>query len=267
MSSINISELAILLVEPSTMQRKVIQSHLQKEGVKNVEGASTGKKALKLMKQYPPDLVISAMYLPDMSAVDLITTMRDANELESINFMLVSSETSFAALNPIRQAGVTAILPKPFDHNDLKHALVTTLEHLDDEELELENYEITELQVLVVDDSLTSRNQIKRILANMGIQYVTTAENGAEAIKILQDTNFDLIITDLNMPEMDGLELIKYIRNDINDSFTPILMVSSENDETRLGTIQQAGVSAICDKPFEPQSIRAILRRILDEQQ
>ncbi len=266
MSSINISELAILLIEPSAMQRKVIQSHLQEEGVKNVEGASTGEEALKFMKQYPPDLVISAMYLPDMSATDLITTMRDAEELESINFMLVSSETSFTALDPIRQAGVTAILPKPFDHNDLKHALITTLEYLDDEELELENYDITELQVLVVDDSLTARNQIKRILASMGIQYMTTAENGVEAVAILQDASFDLIVTDFNMPEMDGLGLIEYVRNDMNDSFTPILMVSSENDETRLGNVQQAGVSAICDKPFEPQSIRAILRRILDEQ-
>lgn len=264
MSSINISELAILLVEPSAMQRKVIQSHLQEEGVKNVEGASTGGEALESMKQYPPDLVISAMYLPDMSATELITTMRDTEELESINFMLVSSETSFAALDPVRQAGVTAILPKPFDHKDLKHALITTLEYLDDEELELENYNITELQVLVVDDSLTARNQIKRILASMGIQYMTTAENGVEAIKFLQDANFDLIVTDFNMPEMDGLGLIEHVRNDMNDSFTPILMVSSEQDETRLGNVQQAGVSAICDKPFEPQSIRAILRRILD---
>ena len=62
MPSINISELAILLIEPSTMQRKIIQSHLQEEGVNNVEGASTGEEALKFMKQYPPDLVISAMY-------------------------------------------------------------------------------------------------------------------------------------------------------------------------------------------------------------
>lgn len=266
MSSISISELAILLVEPSAMQGKVIQSHLQEEGIKNVEKASSGADALKLMNKYPPDLVISAMYLPDMSAADLITTMRDSNELKDINFMLVSSETSFAALDPVRQAGVTAILPKPFDHNDLKRGLVATLDYIDGEELELENYEVTELQVLIVDDSLTARNQIKRILSSMGIENMTSAENGVEAVEILQSTSFDLIVTDLNMPEMDGLELIEYVRNDMNDSFTPILMVSSEEDETRLGRVQQAGVSAICDKPFEPQSIRAILRRILDEQ-
>ncbi|NQY27266.1 MAG: response regulator [Piscirickettsiaceae bacterium] len=265
MPSINISELAILLIEPSTMQRKIIQSHLQEEGVNNVEGASTGEEALKFMKQYPPDLVISAMYLPDMSATDLITTMRNSDTLQDINFMLVSSETRFKALDPIRQAGVTAILPKPFDHQDLKNALITTVDYLDTNELELENYEVTELQVLVVDDSLTARNQIKRILTNMGIQYLTLAKNGLEAIDKLRETHFDLIVTDLNMPEMDGLELIEYIRKDMNDSFIPILMVSSENDETRLSNVQQAGVSAICDKPFDPHSIRTILRRILDE--
>ncbi len=266
MDALNINELSILLIEPSAMQRKVIQSHLREEGIESIDGASTGEKALKSMKKYPPDLVISAMYLPDMSAADLVTTMRDSNDLQNINFMLVSSETNFEALDPIRQAGVTAILPKPFDHQDLKNALIATIDYLDADELELENYDITELQVLVVDDSLMARNQIKRILASMGIQYMTTAENGLEAIDSLRQTNFDLIVTDFNMPKMDGQELIEFVRKEMKDSMTPILMVTSEEDETRLGNVQQAGVSAICDKPFNPQSIREILCRILDDQ-
>ena len=266
MALMNLSELSILLIEPSTMQRKVILTHLKEEGVDNIDGVATGSEALEFMAQYPPDLIISAMYLPDMTASELLSTIRSSDSMQDINFMLVSSETDFTALDPIRQAGVVAILPKPFDHKDLQRALHTTIEYIAPEELELQNYDIAELQVLVVDDSTTARNHVKRVFTSMGIQHISTATNGAEAAQILTNTDFDLIVTDLNMPEMDGQQLIEFVRNEMNNTFVPILMVTSEEDEARLGNVQQAGVSAICDKPFEPQSIRELLYRILDEQ-
>jgi len=77
---------------------------------------------------------------------------------------------------------------------------------------------------------------------------------------------FDLIVTDYNMPEMDGKELIQHIRSELKNSFIPILMVTSEQNETRLGSIQQAGVSGICDKPFEPQTVKEMLFRVLDDE-
>lgn len=265
MTSMNLSDLSILLIEPSAMQRKVIMTHLAEEGVTKIDGVGTGEEALELCQNYPPDLIISAMYLPDMSATDLLGTIRSSDTLKDINFMLVSSETRFNALDPIRQAGVIAILPKPFNPDHLRRALRTALDFLDSEEMELENYDITDLNVLVVDDSLTARNHITRVLNNLGIQHISTANNGVEAVQLLRDAEFDLIVTDFNMPEMDGQQLIEYVRNEMGNTYVPILMVTSEEDEARLGNVQQAGVSAICDKPFEPQSIREILYRVLDE--
>ena len=265
MSSMSLSDLSILLIEPSATQRKIILAHLGEEGVQKIDGVETGEEALDLINHYPPDLIISSMYLPDMSATELLETIRTTESLKDINFMLVSSETSFKALNPVRQAGVVAILPKPFNHEDLRRALRTTVEYIDPEEFELENYEVSDLNVLVVDDSLTSRNHISRVLASLGIQNIHTANNGVEAAQVLSGEEFDIIFTDLNMPEMDGEQLIEFVRNEMGNSYVPILMVTSEEDEARLGNIQQAGVSAICDKPFEPQSVREILYRVLDE--
>ena len=265
MSSINLSDLAILLIEPSLMQRKIILAHLKEEGIERVDGVSTGEEAMALLQSYRPDLIISSMYLPDTIATDLLTAIRNTEDLKDINFMLVSSETSFSALDPIRQAGVVAILPKPFDHEDLRRALSTTLDYLDPTEMELENYDITELNVLVVDDSSTARNHIKRVLTSLGIQNIRSANDGQEAIAILSDVRFDLIVTDLNMPEIDGEQLTHFVRHEMGDTYTPILMVTSEEDEARLSNVQQVGVSAIVDKPFEPESIRKILYRILDE--
>ena len=263
--SLEIRDLAILLVEPSNAQLKLIQKHLKSDGVDKITGVSSEEEALAEMKRFEPDLVISSMYLPDSTAIDLVTTMREDESLAHIPFMLISSETRFEHTDPIRQAGVVAILPKPFNHDDLSLALRASLDHIEPEEIILENYDVEDLNVLVVDDSSTARSHISRILNNLGIKNLTQAENGKDAIKKFSEQNFDLIVTDLNMPEMDGQELVEYIRKDIGDTYIPILMVTSEADESRLASVQQSGVSAIFDKPFDPLSIKEVLYRVLEE--
>lgn len=267
MTAINIADLSILLIEPSAMQLKVILKHLKEEQITNIEGVSTGKAALESLANFLPDLIISSMYLPDMSAEELLIEIRHHADWHSIPFMLISSETKFDALDPIRQAGVMAILPKPFDHKDLRRALKTTADFIDPEEVVLRHFDVEALRVLVVDDSLMARKHISRVLNNMGITHITLAVNGKEAVDIFSNSQeaFDLIITDYNMPEMDGQELIDYVRKDMANTYIPILMVTSEENETRLSNVQQSGVSAICDKPFDPSTVKDMLYRVLDE--
>jgi two-component system chemotaxis response regulator CheY len=264
---VNIADLSILLVEPSKTQLKVITNHLASEGITHIECAQSAVNALQTLAQYKPDLIISSMYLPDMTATELVVKIKTSEDLKDIPFMLISSETRFAALDPIRQAGVIAILPKPFNSEDLKRALRTTIDYIDPEEISLEHYDIEEIRVLVVDDSLMARKHIIRVLNNMGITQIIEAKDGKEGIAIFSHSEeaFDLIVTDYNMPEMDGKELIEYIRTEMDNAFIPILMVTSEANETRLSNIQQAGVSGICDKPFEPQTVKEMLFRVLDD--
>ncbi len=268
MHSVDISDLSILLIEPSSTQLKVIIQHLNQEKVLAVEGVSSGNDALEILKTFQPDLVISSLYLPDMMATELVEKIKSSEQYKDIPFMLISSETKFEVLDAIRQAGVVAILPKPFDHEDLKRALRTTIEFLDPQELELEYYDIESLRVLVVDDSLLARKHIIRVLKNLGMSLISEAKDGREALEIFNQSEqaFDLIVTDYNMPEMDGQELTEFIRKNLHNTFIPILMVTSEQNETRLSNIQKAGVSAIFDKPFEPQTVKEMLYRVLEEQ-
>ncbi len=263
---VDISELSILLVEPSAMQSKVITKHLKAEGVFAIESTKTGAEALTTLFEYQPGLIISSLYLPDMTATELVMKIKAIQSLKDIPFMLISSETQFSALDPIRQAGVVAILPKPFDHADLQRALRSTIDFIDPEEIILEHYDVESIRVLVVDDSPMARKHISKVLSNMGITNITLATNGKEGVDIFSQSEdqFDLIVTDYNMPEMDGQELIHYIRTKLNNSFIPILMVTSEENEIRLNNVQQAGVSGICDKPFEPQTVKEMLYKILD---
>ncbi|CAK0771818.1 Response regulator [Gammaproteobacteria bacterium] len=263
MASIEISDLSILLVEPSTTQIKFIQRSLRDAGVCKVEGVSSGKKALAMMARFPPDLVASTMYLPDMTGTELVLAMRNTPALNDVPFMLISSETQFTALDPIRQAGVVAILPKPFGREELRRALRATVELLDPKELELSHIDLDDVHVLVVDDSSTARNYVKKVLVNMGIRRISTAQNGREAVARLNESDFDLIVTDLNMPEMDGLQLVEYVRQRLGNLEIPIIMVTSEQDETRLANVEHSGVSAMCDKPFDPQSVREMLARVM----
>lgn len=262
--SLTAADLSILLVEPSAMQLKLIMRHLQQADVRQIDIARNGDEALAQIKQYPPDLVITSMYLPDMSADQLISRAQHSEAGTDIAFMLISSETGRDALEPIRQAGVMAILPKPFDHDDLQRAIRATLDVIDPTEIELQSYDVSELRILLVDDSVTSRNHLSRVLGSMGISHIDLAENGRQAVDLLSQQHYDLVVTDLNMPEMDGHELTRYIRDKLGDMVLPILMATTENNQARLGNVQQAGVSAILDKPFEPQTIREMLFRVLE---
>lgn len=266
MHAVHISDLSILLIEPSALQLKIIMQHLRSEGIANIEGISTGADAIAILNNHQPDLIISSLYLPDMTAIELLEQIKNDDALNHIPFMLVSSETSFTMLDTIRQAGVVAILPKPFAHEDLKNALRASIEFIDPQEINLEHYDIENVRVLVVDDSVLARKHIIRVLNNMGIVKITQAFDGKHGIDTFQQSGneFDLVITDFNMPIMDGQEFIQYIRKDLGNSIIPILMVTSEENETRLSNVHKSGVSAICDKPFDPQTVKEMLYRVME---
>ncbi len=262
MSTVKLNELLVVLVEPSKTQQRIIARQLAEIGIRNIETAGNGNQALTLIADLRPDLVVSTLYLPDMTGTDLVHSLREDKDLQQIAFMLISSETRFRYLDPIRQAGVIAILPKPFSADALRVALNSTIDYLDDSELDAGEYAPEELDVLVVDDSPLARKHIGRVLRSMGIERISEARDGVEALAMLQQRFFDLVVTDYNMPNMDGRELVDEIRNHSGQASIPIMMVTSEENENRLAAVQQSGVSAICDKPFDPGSVKQLLQQI-----
>ena len=140
---------------------------------------------------------------------------------------------------------------------------MATLELLNPNEISLADIDLEQLRVLVVDDSATARRFIRRVLESLGLERFEEATNGREGAAMIDQHMFDLVVTDYNMPEMDGKELVEYIRNESNQPTVPVMMVTSEANEGRLEAVQQAGVSAMCDKPFEPGSVRKLLEQVL----
>ena len=263
MPSLSLADLFVVVVEPSPTQRRIISDALRATDVVNIQHCDTGEAALGFLESDQPDLVISAMYLPDMTGDELIHAIRASERNGSTPFLLISSETRFRYLDPIRQAGVVGILPKPFTNEALQKALLSTVSLIEpDSELDLDT---DALHVLVVDDSPLSRNHISRVLEALGISRIDQAADGVEALDMIHEHLYDFVVTDYNMPRMDGKELVEHIRRDLVQSSVPVLMVTSEHNQNRLAAVQQSGVSAICDKPFEPVMVQGLVRQILGQ--
>jgi len=121
------------------------------------------------------------------------------------------------------------------------------------------------LKLLVVDDSSTMRRIIKNTLSRLGYTDILEAENGAKAWEIMAapDSEVKILITDWNMPEMNGLELVKKVRAEQKYSDVPIIMVTTEGGKAEVITALRAGVNNYIVKPFTPQVLKEKLEVVL----
>lgn len=120
---------------------------------------------------------------------------------------------------------------------------------------------------LVVDDFSTMRRIIKNLLKELGFNNVEEAEDGAEALAKLRGENFDFVITDWNMPNMDGLALLQAIRADERLKTIPVLMVTAEATRDNIIIAAQAGASGYVVKPFTAATLGEKLDKIFKKTQ
>jgi two-component system chemotaxis response regulator CheY len=119
------------------------------------------------------------------------------------------------------------------------------------------------IKILIVDDSITIRRIITNALKTVGFTDTTEASNGKEALEKLQAGKIDFIITDWNMPEMNGLDLIKEVRAHSVHSAMPILMITTRGTEHDVVEALQAKVNSYIMKPFTPQELKEKIEGIL----
>ena len=115
--------------------------------------------------------------------------------------------------------------------------------------------------VLTVDDSRTIREMVGFTLKNAGFE-VLEAEDGVQALELLKTNQPDVIITDLNMPNMDGLTLIKHIRELAKFKSTPILMLTTEYTDEKKAAGREAGATGWLVKPFNPEKLLQVLGKV-----
>ena len=123
-----------------------------------------------------------------------------------------------------------------------------------------------ESDVLVVDDSAAIRKILQRVLrqTGMAIRTIFEAGDGQEALEVLKKQNLDLVLTDINMPRMDGLQLLGAMKTSQEWRSIPVVMITTEGGETKVGEAVKLGAAGYVRKPFTADQIKEKLVGILE---
>jgi len=118
--------------------------------------------------------------------------------------------------------------------------------------------------ILVVEDSATMRSLIRATLEDLDVPVkITEAASGFEALRVLPRDSFDLIVTDINMPDINGLELVSFVKKNESYEAIPLVIISTEGSERDRDKGLGLGADAYLVKPFEPEDLREIARDLL----
>jgi two-component system chemotaxis response regulator CheY len=123
----------------------------------------------------------------------------------------------------------------------------------------------TSLKFLVVDDFSTMRRIVRNLLKELGFTNVDEAEDGAAALVKLREGNFEFVVSDWNMPNMDGLTLLQNVRADAKLKTLPFLMVTAEAKKENIIAAAQAGASGYVVKPFTAATLQEKLEKIFEK--
>ncbi|HLR78271.1 MAG TPA: chemotaxis response regulator CheY [Burkholderiaceae bacterium] len=121
------------------------------------------------------------------------------------------------------------------------------------------------IKILVVDDFPTMRRIIRNLLKDLGFENVDEAEDGAQGLEKLRNGNFDLVVSDWNMPNMDGLVMLQTIRADPELSKLPVLMVTAEAKKENIIAAAKAGANGYVVKPFTAATLEEKLNKIFEQ--
>jgi two-component system chemotaxis response regulator CheY len=121
------------------------------------------------------------------------------------------------------------------------------------------------MKVLIVDDMSTMRRIVKNALKQIGFENIEEAEDGNFALAKLREANFNFVVSDWNMPNMTGLELLKNIRQDPQLKGIPVLMVTAEAKKENIMEALQAGVNNYIVKPFTAETLKEKIDKIFEQ--
>jgi len=120
------------------------------------------------------------------------------------------------------------------------------------------------MKILIVDDFSTMRRIIKNLLRDLGFNNTQEADDGLTALPMLQSGNFDFLVTDWNMPGMQGIDLLKAVRADDKLVSLPVLMVTAEAKREQIVEAAQAGVNGYVVKPFTAATLKEKIEKIFE---
>lgn len=118
--------------------------------------------------------------------------------------------------------------------------------------------------ILIVEDSTTTRSLIRAVIEELGDFNIVEAPTGFDALKLLPTQDFDLVVTDINMPDINGLELINFVMSNQRYSNIPFIIVTTESSEEDKKRGMALGATAYVTKPFKAPELQDVVRKVLN---
>ena len=250
----------ILVVDDSRMIRRTIRKELEGGGYEVIEAQNGLEGLTKLAVPSPPGLVTLDIEMPKLNGFDTCRKLRGERYTRFFshcpdNRMPVIFITGNDTMEDRKRGfalGAADFISKPFPEGTILSAVDKVLKPAQ---------LVQGMTALVVDDSGVARHIVTEYLRREGLRVIQ-AEDGQEALDILrlQASEIDMVITDLNMPRMDGCQLARSIRGELNLSDLPVIFLTASADESELLEVFRAGATDHLVKPFAKEELLARIR-------
>ncbi|KPA11934.1 multi-sensor hybrid histidine kinase [Candidatus Magnetomorum sp. HK-1] len=281
--ALDISNKKILIADSQPAYRTMLTSLLDNIGCQHLE-ASDGQNALSILhdsakNNEPVDLIIIDMHLSKIDGIKLGKAIKSDPAIQKTQMVMMTFVGQRGDVSMLQKIGFAAYLTKPVKHDLLHKTLLKVFGSQEESSSEeapesiITKFSITEEQssgnrILLVEDSEMNKKLASVFLKKMGYM-VDTASNGEEAIVMLSKNTYDLVLMDIQMPVMDGLEATKFIRageKDIKNSKIPIIALTANAMTQDRKRCLAAGMTDYIAKPFKPEDLKLKIEQILGKE-
>jgi len=244
----------VLIIDDSPTIRTALTKQLEEMGAV-VTQAVDGQDGFDTALTGKFDLIITDIEMPGMNGFEVCQKLKQSTITRSIPVIILSIKEDEEYIERGFRMGASAYVTKANAKHELKERI---------EEVLNRTTLLRGRTILIVDDSKSIRKVIGDALSQAGFQVVSS-ENGQQALEIIQDIRPDLILSDLNMPVMDGFQLCKVIRTDKNLSEIPFIIMSAASDRATMRRMLQQGASAFLVKPFNVDQLVITAEKLLSD--
>lgn len=246
----------IVVIDASAFYRQALKKELETHGAE-VDAFSTAEQALMPIVRRRPDLLVTGVEVGAITGFDLCLLLKLMPDYAALPTLIISSGERECSLRRAADAGADHYLPK--DERLMSH-IRERLDTIFGGDAAAPRRMLK--RALVVDDSRIMRRVIVNILKSEGIETLLEADHGLDALRQLESGPVDLILTDWNMPKMNGGELVRALRQNPRHVRTPIVLVTAEGDQQRIAEAKDAGVNDYLAKPFSAEGMKALIARL-----
>jgi len=254
----------MLIVDDNQTNRRILREMLAAEGI-NVDEASTAADGLEALRRVRYDLAILDVQMPDMDGFHLATVVRADKKIKRTNLLMLTSAGQRGDGERCRELGIRGYLTKPISRSDLLEALRTVLAGSPEEAGTPEvvtRHTIAEsratLRVLLVEDNPVNQQVAVAMLVKRG-HAVHVSSNGREALEAVQERDYDVVLMDIQMPEMDGFEATHAIRALTKGKDLPIIALTAHALSGERERCLSHGMTDYLAKPFKAHELFALV--------